>query len=85
MKWTDETFNLMPLPPQIAAQVFVPLTEEERARLPPLWEPSECKPSQELLPANPEEERQRVLRPSLKEMFMSASKMDSNGNLKFEA
>lgn len=80
MTWTDEVFNLMPLPPEVAAQIFVPLTEEEKSRLPSLWEPSECKPSQELLPVHTDE-RPRVLRPTLKEMMMSMDKTDTNLNV----
>ena len=64
MKWTDETFNLMPLPEHVIKQIFVPLTDEEMRRLPPLWEKSECKPSQELLPCHPEPTQQRILKPT---------------------
>lgn len=74
-------FNLVPLPPEIAQQVFVPLTAEELARIPELYEKSECKPSQDLLPARPlSGERARVLKPSLKEMMQSMVLSDPNGN-----
>ena len=78
MKWTKETFNLMPLPKQVIEQIFVPLTEEERSRLPPLWEKAECKPSQELLPRNPQPSRQRNLRPTPDEMFLSVAQEDAS-------
>lgn len=71
MKWTSEVFNLMPLPLELINQIFVPLNEEEKSRLPSLYEKSECKPSQELLPKHPAPHRERKLRPTKKEMLAS--------------
>ncbi|KAF6031393.1 hypothetical protein EB796_010308 [Bugula neritina] len=62
LKWSDKVFNLVPIPEEIASSIFIPLNEEEMSRLPPLWEKSECKPSQELLPRSPELVQKRHLR-----------------------
>lgn len=77
MKWTDEVFNLIPVPPEVVEKIFVPLTEEEIARVPIEWEPAECKTSQHFLPVTPTKKIQRVLRPTMKEMMMSTGKADS--------
>jgi len=72
LKWSSEVFNLVPLPEEVAKQIFIPLNTEEMARLPILWENSECKPSQELLPKNLELVRERKLRPTVTEIIDSA-------------
>ncbi|KAF6031584.1 hypothetical protein EB796_010109 [Bugula neritina] len=71
LKWSSEVFNLVPLPEEVAKQIFIPLNKEEMTRLPILWENSECKPSQELLPKNPEPMRGRKLRPTVTEIIDS--------------
>lgn len=71
MGWTNQVFNLMPIPAEAIEKIFVPLTDEEKSRLPQVWEKSECQPSQELLPANEEPQRKRILRPSPKEIMAS--------------
>jgi len=71
LKWSDKVFNLVPIPEEIASSIFIPLNEEEMSRLPPLWEKSECKPSQELLPRSPELVQKRHLRPTMEEILDS--------------
>ncbi|XP_067937760.1 FAD-dependent oxidoreductase domain-containing protein 2-like [Watersipora subatra] len=77
MGWTKEVFNLTPLPEEVIGQVFVPLNEEERSRLPPLWEKSECKPSQELLSKTQQPQKIRNLRPTEEEVLNSSSSQAS--------
>ena len=82
MRWTKETYNLMPLPEHIIRQIFVPLSEEEMKRLPPLWEKSECKPSQELLPRHTVPQQQRILKPTREDII--ASVLTNNDNTSME-
>jgi len=62
-------YDLLPLPAEVAKQIFIPLTPEERAQIPPLWEPSECKPSQDL--GAPVQPPHRVLKPDMAELMQS--------------
>lgn len=70
MHWTDEVFNLFPVPASVWLSQFVPLTEEEKSRLPPLWEETECKPAQDLPKESSDapKSRIRVLKPTREEV-----------------
>lgn len=79
MRWTEEEFSVIPVPPRELAQIFMPLTEEEKSRLPKIWEPSECASPQELQPAKSTKSQRRVvLRPTIEEMAVAMGKARAN-------
>jgi len=77
LKWSEETYDLLPLPPDVAKQIFIPLTKEEKSLIPTLWQPSECKPSQDLSP--PGQPSYRVLKPDMADMMRSLDIHHSSG------
>lgn len=72
MNWTDEVFNLVPIPEHIMKQIFVPFSEEEKKQIPQLFEKAECKPPRDLLPEHVEPQPQRILKPTPEEIMASA-------------